>query len=53
MVEDLLALKKKMDSIVAISFDRNYNFAHAVKESFEVFINQRNKPAELIGKKSH
>lgn len=51
MVEDLLALKKKMDSIVAISFDRNYNFAHAVKESFEVFINQRqNKPAELIGK---
>ncbi|RGB34735.1 Cullin family-domain-containing protein [Rhizophagus diaphanus] len=51
MVEDLLALKKKMDSIVAISFDRNYNFAHAVKESFEVFINQRqNKPAELIAK---
>jgi len=51
MVEDLLALKKKMDSIVAISFDRNYNFAHTVKESFEVFINQRqNKPAELIGK---
>ncbi|CAG8559228.1 15498_t:CDS:10 [Funneliformis caledonium] len=51
MVEDLLALKKKMDSIVAISFDRNYNFAHTVKESFEVFINQRqNKPAELIAK---
>lgn len=51
MVDDLLALKKKMDSIVAISFDRNYNFAHTVKESFEVFINQRqNKPAELIGK---
>ncbi|CAI2167115.1 6046_t:CDS:10 [Funneliformis geosporum] len=51
MVEDLLALKKKMDSIVAISFDGNYNFAHTVKESFEVFINQRqNKPAELIAK---
>ncbi|CAJ0758994.1 11901_t:CDS:2, partial [Entrophospora sp. SA101] len=49
MVSELLTLKSRMDSIVNGPFQSNYNFVYTVKESFEMFINQRqNKPAELI-----
>ncbi|CAJ0646551.1 12347_t:CDS:10 [Entrophospora sp. SA101] len=51
MVSELLTLKSRMDSIVNGPFQSNYNFVYTVKESFEMFINQRqNKPAELIAK---
>ena len=42
--------KDKLDSIVAICFNKNEKFVNIMKESFEYFINQRqNKPAEVIG----
>ncbi|CAG8716837.1 7027_t:CDS:10 [Cetraspora pellucida] len=51
MVTELLYLKAKMDEIVSGAFQGNNTFNYTVKESFEMFINQRqNKPAELIAK---
>jgi len=42
--------KDKLDSIVAVCFNKNEKFVNIMKESFEYFINQRqNKPAEVIG----
>ncbi|KAI9012912.1 Cullin family-domain-containing protein [Gaertneriomyces semiglobifer] len=51
MVEDLLAFKRKVDTMLAEAFARNPSFAHEVQLSFEKFINERHdKPAELIAK---
>ncbi|CAG8498901.1 7066_t:CDS:10 [Dentiscutata heterogama] len=51
MVTELLYLKAKMDEIVSGAFQGDNAFNYMVKESFEMFINQRqNKPAELIAK---
>lgn len=51
MVEDLLHFKSRLDTVLRKSFSKNDIFTHALKESFEGFINQRhNKPAELIAK---
>ena len=51
MIERLLEFKAFIDSIVATPFQRDGDFVHAQKDSFEVFVNKReNKPAELIAK---
>ncbi|ORX96044.1 cullin 4 [Basidiobolus meristosporus CBS 931.73] len=51
MVQDLLDLKRKLDSILDVSFQSNESFFNTMKESFEEFINVRqNKPAEMIAK---
>jgi cullin-4 len=49
MIQELLDFKEKLDETSACWND-NEKFLHALKDSFEHFINQRsNKPAELIG----
>ena len=50
MIQELLDFKEKLD-ITSTCWNENEKFLHALKDSFEHFINQRqNKPAELIGK---
>lgn len=50
MVDDLLALKEEVDSVVSESFGRSEKFRNATKDAFEAFINKRqNKPAECVG----
>ena len=50
MVQELLDLKAKVDTIIAESFQGNEKFTDVVRESFESVVNKRqNKPAELIG----
>lgn len=50
MIQELLDFKEKLDETSACWND-NEKFLHALKDSFEHFINQRsNKPAELIAK---
>lgn len=51
MIQELLDFKERLDAI-SECWNNNEKFTHALKDSFEHFINQRsNKPAELIGKK--
>ncbi|GJQ15438.1 hypothetical protein GpartN1_g7229.t1 [Galdieria partita] len=51
LVQLILDMKDKVDSIVCNCFGKNETFQYAVKESFESFVNMRqNKPAELIAK---
>lgn len=51
LVQELLALKEKLDLILMKSFDLNEQFTHALKEAFEQFINMRqNRPAELVAR---
>ena len=50
MIQELLEFKEKLDQ-ASVCWNNNEKFLHALKDSFEHFINQRsNKPAELIGK---
>lgn len=50
MIQELLDFKEKLDKI-SECWNHNEKFIHALKDSFEHFINQRsNKPAELIAK---
>ena len=50
MIQELLDFKEKLDES-NICWNNNEKFLHALKDSFEHFINQRqNKPAELIAK---
>ena len=50
MVQELLDLKTKVDTIIAQSFQGNEKITDVVRESFEAVVNKRqNKPAELIG----
>lgn len=50
MIQELLDFKEKLDEI-SECWSHNEKFLHALKDSFEHFINQRpNKPAELIAK---
>lgn len=49
MIQELLDFKEKLDE-TSVCWSDNEKFLHALKDSFEHFINQRsNKPAELIG----
>ena len=51
MIPLLLKFKARMDRAVAEAFGGNAAFGNALKEGFEVFINQRaSKPAELLAK---
>jgi len=51
MVQDLLAFKRYLDSVLAECFHSDEAFSYSLKEAFEHFINTRqNKPAELIAK---
>ncbi|CAF0834679.1 unnamed protein product [Brachionus calyciflorus] len=50
MIQELLDFKEKLD-LISECWNNNEKFTHALKDSFEHFINQRsNKPAELIAK---
>jgi len=51
MVPELLKFKAKLDTLLKEAFQKNDDFAYALKEAFEHFINVRqNAPAELIAK---
>lgn len=61
MVVRLLALKQKLDNIWRVSFHKNEDLGHALRESFETFINKskkssatwntdNSKPGEMIAK---
>ena len=50
MIQELIDFKEKLD-VTSECWSNNEKFTHALKDSFEHFINQRsNKPAELIAK---
>lgn len=61
MVEKLLALKKQLDLIWRVAFQRDDGIGHGLRESFETFINKtkrtsatwntdNSKPGEMIAK---
>ncbi|KAJ2493974.1 hypothetical protein IWW37_000052 [Coemansia sp. RSA 2050] len=51
LVSELLALKQRLDDIMTSAFQNNGILAHALRESFEGFVNsRRNKPAQLTAK---
>ncbi len=51
MVQTILDLKHKLDTITQTAFGGNEVFVYASKEAFEYFINLReNKPSELVAK---
>ncbi|KAI8610586.1 Cullin family-domain-containing protein [Chytriomyces sp. MP71] len=51
MIPDLIGFKKRMESLTVTAFGSSKDFANAIREAFEKFINKRhNKPAELIAK---
>lgn len=51
MVQSLLHLKSRLDTLVSFSFAGTESFGNAVNSAFESFVNGReNKPAELIAK---
>ncbi|KAK9826788.1 hypothetical protein WJX81_000888 [Elliptochloris bilobata] len=51
MVTALLDMKAALDAVLHRSFQSAEPFAHALKDAFEHFINQRaNRPAELVAK---
>lgn len=41
LVADLLLFKERLDKVLAIAFQGSDAFTHALKESFETFINVR------------
>ncbi|KAJ2461276.1 hypothetical protein GGF42_000289 [Coemansia sp. RSA 2424] len=51
LVSEMLAMKQRLDDIMKSSFQNNSMLAHALRESFEDFINsRRSKPAQLTAK---
>ncbi|KAI8145398.1 Cullin-domain-containing protein [Fennellomyces sp. T-0311] len=51
MITSLLTYKAKLDEIVRDCFHNDDMFLHALKDSFETFVNSRRaKPAELLAK---
>ncbi|KAJ1812187.1 hypothetical protein LPJ60_006604, partial [Coemansia sp. RSA 2675] len=51
LVSELLALKQRLDDIMKSAFQSNNILAHALRDSFESFVNtRRNKPAQLTAK---
>ncbi len=52
MVQELLELKRKLDTVICEAFRDNERLYNVVRESFESVVNRRqNKPAELIGRR--
>ena len=41
MVQDLLAFKEKLDTLLGTALGANEHFAHSLKEAFETFINAK------------
>ncbi len=51
MVQDLLELKTRCDSVITLSFQGSAEFFESAKRAFEHFVNVRaNKPAEMLAK---
>jgi len=51
LVQDLLQLKEKLDKVLNVAFRGSETFGHALKESFEHFVNVRqNRPSELVAR---
>ncbi|PIA19332.1 cullin 4 [Coemansia reversa NRRL 1564] len=51
LVDRLLELKKKLDTILQDAFQKNARLVSALQSAFETFINtRRNKPAQLIAR---
>lgn len=51
MVQELLQLKSRLDTVICESFQDHERLYDVVRESYESVVNRRqNKPAELIGK---
>ncbi|EWC48551.1 hypothetical protein DRE_01773 [Drechslerella stenobrocha 248] len=59
MVPRLLALKRSLENILAVSFGKDVELTHTLRESFETFINEQRKnvgtknnsrPSEMIAK---
>ncbi|KAJ2684862.1 hypothetical protein IWW39_004663, partial [Coemansia spiralis] len=51
LVSELLTLKQRLDDIMKSAFQSNNILAHALRDSFESFVNtRRNKPAQLTAK---
>lgn len=51
LIDDLLSFKYKLSEILEYCFHANDEFAYALKEAFETFINTRqNAPPELLAK---
>ncbi|KAJ2907623.1 hypothetical protein GGI21_003703 [Coemansia aciculifera] len=51
LVSEMLAMKQRLDDIMRSAFQGNEALAHALRESFEDFINsRRSKPAQLTAK---
>ncbi|KAJ2872786.1 Cullin-4A [Coemansia aciculifera] len=51
LVSDMLAMKQRLDDVMKSAFQSNSMLAHALRESFEDFINsRRSKPAQLTAK---
>jgi hypothetical protein len=48
MIEDLLAFKAKTDALLETAFERNDQFAYAVKDAFEYILNVRQVRAAAI-----
>jgi len=52
MVQELMNFKAKLDETLSVAFEQQDQFAYALKEGFEHFINKRTQPptpAELVG----
>ncbi|XP_049849575.1 cullin-4A-like [Schistocerca gregaria] len=51
LIDELLAFKVKLESILNTCFEKNSDFAYSLKEAFEFAINSRqNVPSELLAK---
>ncbi|GAM25543.1 hypothetical protein SAMD00019534_087180 [Acytostelium subglobosum LB1] len=50
LIQDLVALKVKLDGIIEASFAKNDLIVYALKESFEFFMNRGENIAELLAK---
>ncbi|KAJ2086242.1 hypothetical protein GGI16_006643, partial [Coemansia sp. S142-1] len=51
LVSDMLAMKQRLDDVMKSAFQSNSMLAHALRDSFEDFINsRRSKPAQLTAK---
>lgn len=54
MIQELLNYKARLDHMLEEAFNKNDEFAYALKEAFEYFVNVRqNVPAELLAKFIH
>ena len=53
LVHELLQLKEKLDRVLNVAFSGSEHFGHALKESFECFINVRQVSFSLHLRRAH